>query len=258
MPSARLVPVSTSPSTDGAGRVNVFIHGYRAMASEVEVEKARARVAATGAAGESYLLDWTAGRWRDAAAVTAVRAAYKARKVRYALSPLSLLLDAGLIGAHEAAQFKWMEGRSERVGLELPDLLREVATGRPINLIGHSLGARVVHRLLAEGDLSRLWFNDAVLLAGAADLNAEDWPDCVARLGGRLYNVYSRDDRILQITPDLRRRVGRHPLPQVMVDGEERVVNHRLKGVGHVQHWTRLPELLSEVWPACCEESHGD
>lgn len=255
MPVARLVPVSTSPSAGTAGRVNVFIHGYRAMASDGEVEKARARVEAIGVGGESYLLDWTAGRWRDAAAVTAVRAAYKARKIRYALSPVSLLLDAGLIGVHEAAQFKWMERRAERVGLELPDLLREKAAGRPINLIGHSLGARVVHRMLAEADLSRLWFDDAVLLAGAADLETEDWPDCVARLGGRLYNVYSRDDRILQITPDLRRRVGRHPLPQVLVDGEPRVVNHRLSKVGHVQHWTRLPELLPRVWPACRTEA---
>ncbi len=247
MADARLIPVGSG----GGDRVNVFVHGYRAMASEAEVEKAKRRVLSTGVAGENYLLDWTAGRWRDSATVAGVRAAYKATRWRYALSPASLLVDAGMIGVAEAAQFKLMERQAEAIGEQLPGLLRSIVAGRPINLIGHSLGARVVHRMLARGDLTGLWFHDAVLLVGAADLNADDWPDCVERLGGRLYNVYSRRDRILKITPDLRKRVGSRPMPQVLVDGEPRVVNHDSSGLSHVQHWTKLPELLPRVWPAC-------
>lgn len=250
MTDARLIAVGSD--SGGSERVNVFIHGYRSMASEVEVDKAKRRVLAAQVTGENHLLDWTAGRWRDSATVAGLRAAYKATRWRYALSPLSLLVDAGLIGTAEAAQFKRMERRAEEVGARLPDLLRPIAAGRPINLIGHSLGARVVHHALAKGDLTGLWFQDAILLVGAADLNADDWPDCIERLGGCLYNAYSRSDRVLKITPDLRKRVGSRPMPQVVIDGKERVVNHDSTGLSHVKHWTKLAELLPAVWPDCC------
>ncbi|MEN0112145.1 MAG: DUF726 domain-containing protein, partial [Planctomycetota bacterium] len=201
--------------------------------------------------GDSCLLVWMSGRWRDSAAVAGLRAAYRAARFRYLLSPASLAIDAGVIGAHEVAQFKWMERRAERVGAELPALVEPIADGRPVNLVGHSLGARVIHHALraAKGGSGPAW-RDAVLLAGAADLDAEDWPDCVARLSGRLTNVYDRRDRVLRLTPDLRRRVGVRAMPQVLVDGEPRVVNHHAEGVGHVAHWTRLAAGLREAWPA--------
>lgn len=221
------------------------------MVSDSEVQKARERVLRTGVAGESYLLGWMAGRWADSATVLGLRAAYKASRLRYLLSPASVLIDAGLIGVNEAAQYKRMEWRASKVGRELPALLAEVAQGRPINLIAHSLGARVVHHCLAEGDLGSLTIQDVVLLAGAADLKADNWPACVAALRGQLYNAYSHKDRVLKLTPDFRRRVGSRPLPQVMIDGVPKVVNHHSVGYGHVQSWTRLHELLPQVWPAC-------
>lgn len=252
MSDARLIPVTDIPTEGNVDRVNVFIHGYRAMASEAAVAIAKQRIVASRVAGESYLLDWVAGRWRDSATLAGMRAAYRAARIRYALNPMSLLLDAGVIRAAEAAQFKRMERRAENIGRELPGMLRSIAAGRPINLIGHSLGARVIHYALGKGDLTGLWIEDAVLLVGAADLNADNWTTCVERLGGTLYNAYSRSDRILKITPDLRRRVGCHPLPQVLVEGKSRIVNYNSTGIGHVQHWTKLPELLPKIWCGCC------
>ncbi|MEO0532031.1 MAG: DUF726 domain-containing protein [Planctomycetota bacterium] len=255
MPDAKLIPAGTAVAGD---QVNVFVHGYRSMVSDSEVEKAKARVQRTGVPGESYLLRWMAGRWADSATVVGLRAAYRATRLRYLISPASVLIDAGLIGVNEAAQFKRMEWRAAKVGQQLPALLGRVAGGRPINLIAHSLGARVVHHCLAEADLAGLLLRDVVLLAGAADLKSDNWPECVARLDGRLYNGYSHKDRILKITPDLRRRVGSRPLPQVLIDGVPKVVNHQCIGYGHVQSWTRLPELLPQIWPACCGASQGD
>lgn len=248
MPDAELLAVD--PNDSPAERVNVFVHGYRSAVSRADVEAALDRVRRTGVVGENYLLRWRSGRWADSATVAGLRAAYKATRIRYALSPWSLLMDAGIVGATEAAQFKRMERRAEQVGKALPEQLAPIARGRPVNLIGHSLGARVVHYALGHGDLSRVTVSDVVLLAGAADLNAANWHECVARIEGRLVNAYSRSDKVLKITPDLRKRVGMRPMPNRDLNGVSRVENHHCKGVGHVQFWTRLPELLPTVWPA--------
>jgi len=251
MPQPLLIPVDPGA---GGDRVNVFVHGYRSMITPRHTEAARERVRRAGVTGESYLVRWMAGRWSDSATVAGLRTAYRLSRATRYFSPWALLLDAGVVGVHEATQFKLMERRAEWVGREvLPPMIAEVARGRPVNLIGHSLGARVVHHCVAGEAAESLALNDVVLLAGAADLDAPDWADCVARLGGRLYNAYSPRDAILRMTPDLKRRVGSRPMPRVVLGGQEKVVNHKAVGVSHVRHWTHLEELLPGVWPGYAE-----
>lgn len=244
--------LAVDPKPQRGDRVNVFVHGYRSAGSQAEVEATRQRVLRCGVAGESYLVRWTAGRWTDSAAVAGLRAVYKASRWRYALAPASLLVDAGVVGVYEATQFKLIERRAEGVGRSLPARLAEIAAGRPVNFIGHSLGARAVHYALASAADADLVVRDVVLLAGAADLHAPNWAACLRQLHGRLYNVYSPRDPVLKLTPDLRRRVGSRPLRPVVAEGRDRVVDVAAPRVGHVEHWTRLAELLPGYWPECC------
>ena len=247
MAVAELIPVEPLRE-DSADRVNFFIHGYRSLTSTDQIKQAKRQVIASGAGGENYLVSWAAGRWRDSATVAGLRAAYRVARFRTLLAPWMVLVDAGVIGLAEAAQFKYMERQAEQVGRQLAPLLAEVARDGPINLIGHSLGARVIHTLLAEGDLSELAIEDCVLLAGAADATADNWPECVARIQGVLHNAYSPKDRVLRITPDLRRRVGYGPLK---IEAGDKVINHRLEGVSHVDYWSRLGRLLPLIWDKC-------
>lgn len=246
MKDVELLPIANHSSP--SGRVNVFIHGYRALNSAKQIEAAKERIAACGVTGDSYLLNWSAGRWRESATFAGVRAAYRVAQFRKVISPWMILVDAGVVSIAEVAQFKLMERRAEGVGRHLPAMIAKVAKGRAVNLIGHSLGARVIHFALSGG-VSEVAIDDCVLLGGAADLLAADWPDCVAKIRGQLFNAYSPRDRILKITPDLRRRVGGRPMEPVVIDGVQKVVNYHCNRAGHVEYWTRIAEWLPRVWP---------
>lgn len=241
-------------SVGGTGLpVNLFIHGYKALETPRQVELTLGRLRRLKLPGQSLLLKWDSGRWKTSAVAAGARASYQFNRYRKVLSvnPWMLLAEAGALTAYEAAQFKLMERRSESVGRMIPELLSEAISDRPIsvNLIGHSLGARVIHLMLAHADLTDMEINDCIFLGGAADAVAEDWQACLGRIRGKLYNCYSRRDLVLQITPDLKRKVGSRPMPPVIVDGTDRVVNRACEKVRHVAYWSDIENLLPKVWP---------
>ena len=238
----------------GSGeRINLFIHGYKSLETEAQVERTSRRIRALAIPGHNYLLQWSSGKWRDSALAGALTASYRVARFRHLLAPWMVLVDAGVLTISEVAQFKWMEQRARFVGRDLESLVDSIdgARGRPINLIGHSLGARVIHHALAAGSWRDHTLQDGVMLGGAADLDSPDWLDCVAKLHGQLFNGHSKKDRILAIAPDFRRRVGSAPLPFVEIGGKAKVVNHHCQGIRHVEYWTRLERVLPVVWSRC-------
>lgn len=232
--------------------INIFIHGYKSLTSERSTGASLERIARLNVPGRNYLLQWSSGNWNRTAIVAGLRASYRVARIRHLLCPWMLLVDAGVMSIAEVAQFKWMEKRSELVGSELLEIVQAVERSESarVNLIGHSLGARIIHFGLRFNDWSDVRIGDCVLLGGAADSGVEAWNACLAKIEGRMFNGFSASDRILGITPDLRGRVGARPMPQIVVDGVPKVVNHHCVGVRHVDYWSKLDTVLPYVWQA--------
>lgn len=221
-------------------QINIFIHGYGAVRTQEEFDELAGAILSAQPAGRVYLMFWKSGSWALPAWTLAV-----ARGVR-AVNRASVVVATATEVVLRTAHFKLFESKAERLGERFLMHLSKIPHARdyPINLIGHSLGARVIHYALATNDWSNYRVRDVILLGGAADAQDEDWPECAKKIKGKIYNAWSPFDGWLFIKPDLRRAVGRHGI----LWSHPKIVNRRYE-LGHTQYWDNLEYLLSRLWP---------
>lgn len=243
---AELAPLFLGPEAE----INIFIHGYRAVSGSDQFQKLARFVLAAQPPGKVYLLFWKSGDWKlpvlSQTVLTLGRVAWRLFRRGRIFSPVSLLANAAMFAAGEIASFSYFERQSEKLGRQLKSYLDSIPgiKSMPLNLIGHSFGARVIHFGLGHEDLRGYRIKDVILLGGAADVHSDTWERCLAQIDGTLYNAYSKKDLALQLTPDLRKRVGRHPLPL----DSDRVVNRHYPSFGHTDYWPRLGYILDRLW----------
>lgn len=244
---AELAPLYMGPEAE----INLFIHGYRSVGSAARFKKLAGLILAAQPPGKVYLLFWKSGGWKMPVLSQTVfslgRAAWRLLRRGRIFSPAALLADAVMFAAGEAASFTYYERRSEKLGRKLKSHLNTIPGIKtmPINLIGHSFGARVIHFALLHTDLSQYRIKDVLFLGGAADVDNDGWQGCLDQIEGKIFNAYSKKDLALQITPDLRKRVGRHPLPLKT----SRIVNRHYQSFRHNDYWPKLGYLLNHLWP---------
>jgi pimeloyl-ACP methyl ester carboxylesterase len=154
-----------------------------------------------------------------------------------------------------AVQFKIHQQRADELGRSLGTLLKSWLWCRKkkINLIGHSLGARVIQQALLHANLDESTIRDCVLLGGAADTNPETWRQCANRIEGSIYNFYSDADKVLLITPDITKWVGRNPIEC----GSPNIHNIHKSGWGHGDYWKKIDQILYADWPTPDEHEAG-
>jgi hypothetical protein len=93
--------------------------------------------------------------------------------------------------------------KADKAALALADVLasREWAAGRPVTLLGYSMGARVVFGALRE--LARRGCRGvvecAVLIGAPVPTSAPEWAEARSAVAGRLVNVYSANDLVLGV-----------------------------------------------------------
>lgn len=153
----------------------------------------------------------------------------------------------GLVGAvvkDRLKNFSDARARAESMGVVLLDQLKEyLRTKHPqvetINLIGHSLGGRVVvSSLKSFSKRHQLAINDVLLMAAAVEVSAIDASQMRKLLQGRLINAYSKTDRTLLLN------WGETCLGRNVVEHFESV---EMNDFGHTDYWERLPEVLTET-----------
>jgi pimeloyl-ACP methyl ester carboxylesterase len=226
--------------------INVFIHGYGAVSNPEQLERLSYHILSARPRGKVYLLYWKSGNWRKPFAAPLVTASLRVFRISKMFHPAALAADLAVILGVQSYEFKRNERRSEELGRALPELLAGIpgADKLKLNLIGHSLGGRVIQYALEHHDWTEFRIENCLLMASAGDRDDYAWMTQVNKLGGKLYNAYSRNDYILKISPDLRSRAGRHPIPVA----HENIINHDFSPFKHTDYWPNLARVLDTIW----------
>lgn len=110
-----------------------------------------------------------------------------------------------------------------------------------LNLIGHSLGGRLVVsslRTLRTNLHPRLTVNDVLLMAAAVEVQPGEAHSMRSLIKGRLINAYSTDDWTLLMPLD-EKCLGRREV--------EHFENMQIDEFGHGDYWRKLPEVFSRT-----------
>lgn len=116
----------------------------------------------------------------------------------------AVMLPLGLAKVATVADnpFSVAKARADKAGVVLADaLISKVQGERPVNLIGYSLGSRVIFsclQTLAKRQAYGL-VESAILMGSPTPSDAEDWCRMRSVVSGRLVNVYSENDGVLAL-----------------------------------------------------------
>lgn len=214
---------------------NIFIHGYSA-GHDLDDR----RLLANSIPGElrqsvNVLAFWPSSHF--------AQLDNRSRGLLMAAARVHPLAAAAALAGDRALHFARIRARAEAMGkVLLSQLAQYLAEHHPaitrINLIGHSLGGRLLISALrqlgtpADGGLS---VGDVLLMGAAVRMEADEAARLRARIRGRLINAYSRDDQILLLN------LGERSLGRMAV---EHFDNVRMQGFGHNHYWKRLREVL--------------
>ncbi|MCX4066967.1 DUF726 domain-containing protein [Pseudomonas sp. S1Bt30] len=225
--------------------LNLYVHGYSAFFNRQQLGNFKQQLA--GIEGSTNLmLFWPAGHFLEN-----LFAPFK--------DVIAAMLGGGSLGAATVGvgkaiayfldHYKSVEARVDEVAKTLlPELTRylrqESLPVRRINLIGHSLGARIlVKSLLANPGTARQLPLDNLLLMGGAICTSSPWEEVSGLLSGRVINCHSSKDWALAIKPDTERCIGRYPIP-VTPALKAKVCNVHLATFDHAAYWPQLQTVV--------------
>ncbi|KAL1250441.1 hypothetical protein QQF64_021446 [Cirrhinus molitorella] len=226
-----------------------------------------------GACGEQYCLKWESrylldlgsildSLWDGLVSVVAQEA------LKYTvLSGIvtALTWPASLLAVASVIDNPWgvCLSRSAEVGKHLAQVLRSRQQGkRPVNLIGFSLGARVIYfclEELANDQGSEGVVEDVVLLGAPVDGSEKAWQRLSRVVAGKIVNGYCRGDWLLGFlyrSSSVRMSVaGLQPINSQ----DRKIINVDLSSVvkGHLDYMRQMDTILVAVGVPTREETGG-
>ncbi|MFG0266647.1 MAG: DUF726 domain-containing protein [Rhodopirellula sp. JB055] len=207
------------------GPIHLVVAGYRARPNADLIRSA-------GLSGSTYRVRWAAGSWAESGASVGV----VARGARVALPAIrggrallgvgSLAGGIGTAAVIGAANFRRRYYCARRDGVRLADKILDLpgVGKRPLHLIGHSLGTVVIRSALEKLAERDCRVDDLLLMGGMT--SRMNWNQHVDTFRGRLINLYSPRDRILNVAPVIDRVVGTGAI--VCEELRDRLMNHDL------------------------------
>ena len=224
--------------------LNLYVHGYSAFFNRQQLGNFKQQLASIEGS-TNLMLFWPAGHFLEN-----LFAPFK--------DVISAMLGGGGLGAAVGVgkaiayfldHYKSVETRVDEVANTLlPELASylhaESLTVRRINLIGHSLGARIlVKSVLASPEVARELPLNNLLLMGGAICTSSPWDEVSAPLKGRVINCHSSKDWALAIKPDTERCIGRYAI-DVTPALKAKVTNVHLATFDHAAYWPQLKTVV--------------
>lgn len=227
---------------------NVFIHGYSAGHDLRDRRLLSKQIPSTLHNGINILGFWRSGHFMQMSDAS--------QELIVGASRVHPYMGVAAFAAERVAQFALSRRRAVEMGdvllSELEDyLMANHSYVTEINLIGHSLGGRVLvsalRKLVRQPGGCNLTIGDVLLMAAAVEVPAEEAQGLKACINGRLINAYSKDDRILLMNAD-ETCLGRHEV--VHFD------NVSMDGFGHLDYWPKLHKVLASTGFAGFQGQH--
>lgn len=215
---------------------NVFIHGYSAGHDMEDRCTLRKYIPSSLHNCINIFAFWPSGHWSQFDELSS--------KGILAAGRLSVLVGAGAAVADRARHFNTSRNRATAMGKTLLKQLEAyILKHHPyvvtVNLVGHSLGGRVVvsalRELLRNPAHDGLEVGDVLLMAAASELSGEEASAFGKRIRGSLYNAFSSADKILLLNLG-ESSAGRNPV--------DNCKNVEMPEFGHTDYWPSLERVL--------------
>jgi len=215
---------------------NIFIHGYSAGHDMEDRCALRKCIPSSLHNCVNIFAFWPSGHWAQFDGLSGGGV--------LALTRLSTIAGAAAAVVDRACHFNTSRNRATTMGKTLLSqlehhLLKHHPYVSKVNLVGHSLGGRVVVSALLDlvnkpAD-DNLEINDVLLMAAAVELSGEDALAIKKSISGELYNAWSGDDDVLRFN------LGETSIGRQKVEHCENV---HMQKFGHTEYWPRLEQVL--------------
>ena len=222
---------------------NVFIHGYSAGHNFSDRALLVSQIPQALNTEINLLAFWQSSHFTSVSTIS--------RNVVLGATRLHPAAAVAAFAADRAVHFALARKRAGLVGEALLEeleayLLEHYPCVTRVNLVGHSLGGRVVvsalRQLAKDRQGCKLIIGDVLLMAAAVEVSGDEAQTLKTTVAsptsarpGRLINAYSRSDSVLLMNVD-ETCLGRHEVAHF--------VNTEMAGFGHLDYWPRLHEVL--------------
>lgn len=236
---------TTQHVCDSSAEANIFIHGYSAGHSDSDRQTLLGSIPKDFRQHTNIFAFWPSNHYLhfDLSSLKNIGTA----GLGLVTQQPSRGMGFGLVGSlvqDRVNNFDIARKRAEQMGAVLFIQLNEYLVRHhpkidTINLIGHSLGGRLVVSSLKALNAKmhpRLKVNDVLLMAAAVQIRPDEAQSMRRLIQGRLINAYSKDDWVLPA--NFRETcIGRNPT--------EHLENIEIDGFGHTDYWEKLPQVLA-------------